>query len=251
MELTLEQLEVVGQIENWFHSQSKYFSLQGPAGSGKTTILQYIIERLKCRTIATSTTNASVKVMKDALKSLNIACVTTHRYLRLKVVTTTEGTWFETNDEKEPLTNYDLAIVDECSMVGKDLWEKIETHPSNTKWLFVGDPCQLSPVGSSLSPAFKVSDSAYLKTIHRQTPDGPIHILVNQIRNSILDEKHEILKPETDVDSDSGSIITFTDKREWFDSVASWFDNPGDDTCRVLTYTNKSELAINNRVVGK
>ena len=245
MELTTEQLEVVNQIENWFHSESKYFSLQGPAGSGKTTILKYIIERLKCRVIATSTTNASVNVLKDALDSFNIPCATTHRYLRLKVVRTVEGTSIETDEEKEPVTSYDLAIVDECSMVGRSLWEKIEAHPAKTKWLFVGDPCQLSPVGASLSPTFKVPDNAYLKTIHRQAQDGPIHLLVNKVRNSILDRKHEIFQPVTDID-DCGSVITFKSKKKWFSSVSSWFENPDDTRCRVLTYTNKAEQAINN-----
>ena len=214
MELTTEQLKVVSQIENWFHSESKYFSLQGPAGSGKTTILKYIIKRLGCRVIATSTTNASVNVLKDALDSFNIPCVTTHRYLRLKVIRTAEGTSIQTDEEREPVTSFDLAIVDECSMVGRSLWDKIVAHPAKTKWLFVGDPCQLSPVGVSLSPTFKVPDSAYLKTIHRQSQDGPIHSLVSKVRNSILNKKHEILQPVTDI-KDCGSIITFKNKKEW------------------------------------
>ena len=245
MELTSEQLEVVNQINNWFRSESKYFSLQGPAGSGKTTILKYIIESLGCRVIATSTTNASVNILKDSLESFNIPCVTTHRYLRLKVIRSAEGTSIQTDEDREPVTSFDLAIVDECSMVGKSLWEKIESHPAKTKWLFVGDPCQLSPVGVSLSPTFKVPDSAYLKTIHRQSEDGPIHSLVSQVRDCILNKNHEILQPITEI-KECGSIITFRNKKEWFASVSSWFQTSDNTRCRVLTYTNKAEQAINN-----
>ena len=247
MELTTEQLEVVNQIEDWYLGESKYFSLQGPAGSGKTTILQHIIKRLGCRVIATSTTNASVNVLSEALDNLNIPCVTTHRYLRLKVIRTAEGTSIQTDEEREPVTSFDLAIVDESSMVGKSLWEKIVAHPADTKWLFVGDPCQLSPVDVPLSPTFKVPDSAYLKTIHRQSQDGPIHLLVNKVRNSILNKKHDILQPVTEI-KDCGSIITFKNKKEWFASVSSWFENPDYTRCRVLTYTNKAEQAINNTI---
>lgn len=247
MELTTEQSEVVNQIVNWFHGKSKYFSLQGPAGSGKTTILKYVIDRLNCKVIATSTTNASVNVLKGSLDSFNIPCVTTHRYLRLKVVRTAEGTSIETDEEKEPVVSFDLVIVDESSMVGRSLWEKIVAHPAKTKWLFVGDPCQLSPVGVSLSPTFKVPDSAYLKTIHRQSEDGPIHSLVSKVRNSILNEKYEIFQPATEI-KDCGSIITLKNKKEWYDSISNWFDDPNDTRCRVLTYTNKAEHAINNTI---
>ena len=72
-------------------------------------------------------------------------------------------------------------------------------------------------------------------------------MLVNKVRNSILDRKHEILQPVTDI-NDCGSVITFKSKKKWFSSVSSWFENPDDTRCRVLTYTNKAEQAINNTI---
>ena len=61
----------------------------------------------------------------------------------------------------------------------------------------------------------------------------------------IIEDEIIIEKPETDI-NECGSVITFKDKKEWFSSVSSWFENPDDTRCRVLTYTNKAEQAINN-----
>lgn len=249
MELTKEQLEAVEKIEDWFEGAERYFCLQGAAGTGKTTVIKTIIERISkyFKVVATSTTNASVRVLKDSIGNEDVLCITTHQYLRLKVVTTRDGTSIKTDEEKEPLTMYDLVIVDECSMVGEDLWDKINNYPTTAKWLFVGDPCQLSPVGCSISPTFsKVEFSFALKTIHRQAPDSPICSLVRSIRSSILANKFIISKPESKANS-YGSIITTTDKKEWMSGVVKWFleESYSTNDSRVITYTNRAERTLN------
>lgn len=243
---TDEQIAAVNIIKNWYEKGSKYFSLQGPAGSGKTTILRYLIGTLGCKTIATATTNASVKVLENSLGDDDIVCATVHRYLRLKVINTPEGSAVKTDEDKEPITNYDLAIVDECSMVGLDLWEKILSHPSETKWLFVGDPCQLPPVGCNISPTFsEVKDSLALKTIHRQSTDSPVYSLVSKVRESILDGTYQIINPEFDVEV-SGAVLTVTKKTDWIKQVADKFCiSSCPDRVRILTYTNGDEFALN------
>ena len=48
IELNKEQIYAVYQGESWFRSQTnQVFEISGPAGSGKTTLILYLIEYLQ------------------------------------------------------------------------------------------------------------------------------------------------------------------------------------------------------------
>ena len=66
MELTKTQLNVINQVSDWIYKENEsnddnFFCISGPAGTGKTTIINHICNNLinGFRIVVTATTNAA------------------------------------------------------------------------------------------------------------------------------------------------------------------------------------------------
>ena len=144
---------------------------------------------------------------------------------------------------------YDLVFLDECSMVGKELWNSITDQfldrnllLSNRKLILMGDPAQLYPVGEGLSPTFKVKNKVVMKEVVRQTGDSPLLDFVTTTRAAIK-FKSQIFHPKACFylgDRTNGTfkasqktVINYALKQ-----IKANFDN-NPDCFRILCYTNK------------
>ncbi len=181
------QKKVLGQmIEFIFNSSDRVFILKGYAGTGKTTLMRFLIRELKKREYhfrllaptgraakvlsnicdsSADTIHSMIYKFSDLNKDLSQIKVselnmdkTGQLFLNFEAVT------LETEDE-QPMT----YIVDEASMVadseernitqarfgsGKLLSELLSfDNRPGSKFIFVGDPCQLPPVKEIQSPA--------------------------------------------------------------------------------------------------
>jgi hypothetical protein len=255
MELTRTQLNVIHEIMNWMDNKDNddnFFCISGPAGTGKTTIINYICENLisRYRISVTATTNAAVNILEPKIKSNYIKCSTIHNYLKLRIKTTQKGKML--SKKNKGAVCHDLVIIDECSMIDSNLWELIVNYPyKKTKWLFVGDACQLSPVGDSISPTFKVSNIIHLEEILRQDDDNPIKEYITGIRNSLLyDEKLPSLSTEY---TNNKGIAVYSSRqfKLWFDACIRCFSSEKSkeyNFARVITFTNKMERHYNTLI---
>lgn len=186
--------------------------LRGAAGTGKTFLLAHLINALANSglTVAIAApTNKAVRVLRETILANGvevpdvsidqragptpaswIAFGSIQSLLGLKVVERDDGSQdCVPNPFTAPsLHEYDLAIVDECSMISSDLFARIVTAKRTCLVLFVGDPAQLPPIDKTeaLSPTFtRVTFEVTLNEVVRQARENPIIQLSMRLREAI------------------------------------------------------------------
>lgn len=136
--------------------------LRGYAGTGKTWLVQKIVQDLQAmgrRVAVTAPTHKAVQVLERKLMDagVNVATMTIHSAIGLKPSPTDgERTELKKIDDRAPTKadDFDAFVIDESSMVGSDLQKFIDKDLAGRFKLYVGDPAQLPPVGESVAPCF-------------------------------------------------------------------------------------------------
>jgi ABC-type Na+ transport system ATPase subunit NatA len=199
---TCDQKRGILEIINFIKSDNVYtFGLYGYAGTGKTTVLvellSYLISNNFVSSIAfTAPTNKAMNVMKskmkenikdlykektkndeqdlqsmlEELKEMNykIDFLTIHRLLNYKNEFTSEGERIFIKTENNTMKNYDVIVIDECSMISvgivSDIFHYIATKRKLPKIIFSGDQAQLPSVNELVSSVFLTEKTKHLLT---------------------------------------------------------------------------------------
>ena len=156
--LNIDQIEGIQKIKIWLKDRDKnFFTLSGPAGTGKSTVIKKILDNYRWGVVVSGPTHKS---KKKIMETTDIEGFTLHSLLGLRADVSMES-YNPNNPIFNPIalpriTDYSLLILDEVSMVNKALYELIKEKVigSSTKVLFMGDACQLPPVNQDISPAF-------------------------------------------------------------------------------------------------
>lgn len=212
--LTLHQRSAFDVLAKFCDGETEFGMalLEGFAGTGKTTLVGELVRqqaRADRRIAIAAPTNKAVRVLKEKVETQTgetlhptgdwdehgrrkikhaIEYGSIHSFLGLKLNEHEDGTQ-ECKQERDPtIHEFDLVIVDECSMLADDLVQRIALGRRRAKVLFVGDPAQLPPVGDSsdISPVFsRVTYRATLTEVVRQARDNPIIRLSIAIRKAM------------------------------------------------------------------
>jgi len=227
IELTFSQKRVLNQMMHFVNeSDQRIFILKGYAGTGKTTLMRFLIQELakqnKTYRLLASTGRAA-KVLAN-LSGLNGATSTIHSMVysfnglnqeydekaaqqpkadkngQLFLV-------FEPVQLKEDSVPETIYIIDEASMVsdvetkditqakfgdGRLLKELLEYDKRpNSKFIFVGDPCQLPPIEEYYSPA--LMKDYFRETFGMEAQEAQLTEIMRQKgSNSIIDASSQI-----------------------------------------------------------
>lgn len=170
------QQDAVEMIEKWFNKTSRDpFVIAGLAGTGKTTIVKYFIDKLAIHPDDVAFVAFTGKAAL-VLTNMGTPATTIHKLI-YKVVEDKEGNITFEKADKLP-TNLQLIVVDEASMVSEDVQWDLESF--HVPIIYLGDHGQLPPVqGVSklmLNPDVK------LEKIHRQAEGNPIIWLAKMAR---------------------------------------------------------------------
>lgn len=162
--------------------------ITGYAGSGKTFLMQDMAPRLQklgLKVIASAPTHKAVAVLSAKLKSadIDVQCCTIQKLLSLRPVITGDRKVFRRKERAEPV-DADVVIIDEASMLSRELMDHIDRWLAGRAVIFSGDPAQLPPVGEKDSRVFRVEPRSHLDTPQRQTRDNPIYAAAQKIRDS-------------------------------------------------------------------
>ena len=162
-------------------------SLLGAAGTGKTFLLTRIAGRLEemgLKVLAVAPTHQAVGQIEKLFSGDSITVNTIQSALGLRLQRDGRGGYQLVPEGEADVSQYDLIIADEASMIGRELWTHVEVsgYGSDLRWLFVGDPYQLPPVNEAPSPALE-QPGAKLTEIVRQAQNNPIIDLATRIRN--------------------------------------------------------------------
>ena len=184
MELTAGQQKGLGMVRRLVASPSHQVAiLAGYAGTGKTFLLKTIAETCGMPVIVAPTGKAAARVTEMA----GLPSMTVHRWLYTPITDPDTGdcTFTRKLPNEMPCGSIGLLVVEEASMVSRDLWGDIldAAKTLQLKVLLMGDPFQLSPVEpderyrsfSCLDPDVSgACEATVLTEIQRQALDNPI-----------------------------------------------------------------------------
>jgi hypothetical protein len=274
IELTKDQKSAVGKLREFLKDKdSKQFLLEGYAGTGKTTILQYLLNNIQFLHLDicfSATTNKAVSVMKQMRSMLsdtgnngngngngNSHFKTIHKLLALKRDIKYDGTivWNMSesmmkvkkgirvkNEKLKRFIDYDIIVVDEVSMINEDMYSKINTILKNkdvfTKVIWVGDRAQLPPVNEDMSPVFTMLDDTnyyYMLTEVKRNSHKTIYDFQSVVRGLIKEKKRLNLSPFKSKQDDMFTIL----KKDENKMLASYFEMlEKNKPSIVLAYSN-------------
>ena len=228
--------------------------LTGSAGTGKTTVVREIINKINTDSPLTTvelcaTTHRAATVLGNIAK----APVTTgHALFKLRPSVTKYG--------KEALTNAGICevpyesvvIIDESSMIGNQFLKAIVdiVKERALKLLFVGDPFQLPPP-TDICSIFDGSLYTFkLTTVHRQAGGNPVLEKANEFREYM--EGIRDIEPtlETNINSKGEGIHVLPHSDFVAKFVQKYIDYSAGAEVDIplCTYTNESAINYNSMV---
>ena len=221
MELTRKQEEGLRIAVERYHQNEPYTVIAGYAGTGKSTLIKFIISALDInpeRVAYIAYTGKAAQVLRN--KGCPTA-MTAHRLL-YKSLQRADGTFIHIPRES---LNSDcgIVVVDEVSMLPKQMWELLLSH--NVYVIACGDPGQLPPIGEE--NGILDHPHIFLDEIMRQAAESEIIRLSADIRAG------KIIKPY------KGSEINVVRQRDLCDGMFTWAD-------QILCGKNITRHTMNN-----
>lgn len=285
MELHKQQQEALEAIRTFLSGDDSVFILKGYAGTGKTSLIEFIIElaakeHRSCQLMAP--TGRAAKILSDKTK---FSATTIHKGIyELSEVEAIEG---NENEESKiqyrfPIRQYDgkrmpgvnlnpkesLLIIDESSMISAKksvddlfifgtgvLLDDIISFArleDGGKIIFVGDPAQLPPVGDSESLAL---EPQYLENRRIRTSYYELTDVIRQDSDSIL--LSNSIKLRNLIESNIRTELILDRKDEEVEDITS--EEIADRFCRIsptpslhgpviICYSNKTVAAYNGQI---
>ena len=228
MILTRKQLEGLHICIDKFKKKEKYAVISGFAGSGKSTLIKFIIEALSSYNIdpdedvcfATFTGKASEVLRKKGNKN----STTLHKLL-YETIPRADGTFIH---RKKANLQYKIVVADECSMIPKEMVDQLFSY-HNLFVIYLGDPFQIPPINSETNNHLLDNPDIFLDEIMRQAKESEIIKISMDIREGRL------------LNYTKGKEVQILNKNKLTTSMLSWAD-------QILVATNATRNSINNTV---
>ena len=249
IELTPEQQIAVQRLIDYIEDPSTFdwfFCFTGFAGTGKTFCMREVVAR--CRRSAasfayTAPTNKAAKVLRNVTGS----ATTIYSLLGLRV--DKSGELKQVVAGKSPdLSMLDVIVVDEASMVNRNLFEILEVTAKRwqLKVVFMGDLAQLPPIGEPLSAALGGMLGANLTRVMRH--DNQILSFATSVREQINSLAPSI-KIRSDNDGHQGVWkLTNREFKERIFASAQSGDFADGSTAKIISWRNVRVAEYNNIV---
>lgn len=176
-----DQLKIIRNIVNGSNVQV----LRGHAGTGKTAIARGILNIFRAQGLTIIATSLSAKASVRITEATGFESQTIHRTLGARDLDD-----FQYN-ELCPLST-DILLVDECSMLNGNIFEKLlRATPPTTKLILIGDDKQLPPIGWGnifgdliIKNDKEICQVNKLTKIYRTASNSGILIDANEIREN-------------------------------------------------------------------
>lgn len=216
--LSNDQEMALSKLESFLESSNQIFMLKGYAGSGKTTILKGLTEFLKTTEkefALMAPTGRAAKVIREKTSQEAFTIhKTIYSYDEMEEIEEGDSFFYKYKIRNNVDVANKIFIVDEASMLSdaknegeffrfgtghllSDLitYTRVEHQNVNSKIIFVGDSCQLPPVGDNsskvfeqeyLASKFRVSvEQTEMKEVKRQVNDSGILKAAAKMRKCI------------------------------------------------------------------
>jgi len=250
--------------------QFPLFLLEGYAGTGKTTVVSALVNVLPKAGYNAALLAPTGRAAKVLSLYAQMPAYTIHKRLYRPAMDADGQIHFQVLPNKSVRT---LFIIDEASMIpdghvsgestafqSRNLLEDLIGHVfsgEKCKMLFLGDSCQLPPVGLAQSPALDtelLSQSYYLdlqsfilSDVVRQSLESGILSVATAIRAKINLPKHIELLPLFGKQNAFADVISITGV-DMPDAMQQAFHDFGRENCVVITRSNKRANLFNQAI---
>jgi exodeoxyribonuclease-5 len=223
MELTKRQQEGLKVAVLRYQNKEKYTCISGYAGSGKSTLVKFIIQSLPGVDPETDVVYATFtgKAAQVLLKKGNKNVSTLHKLL-YESLPRPDGTWYRKPVERIP---YKIVVVDEVSMVPQSMINQLFKY--HIYLLALGDPFQLPPINKDDVNTLLDKPHVFLNEIMRQAQESEIIRVSMDIREG------------KSIDVLNGSEVKIFKAEDFEESMLLWAD-------QVLVATNQTRINLNN-----
>ena len=231
--LTPCQIKTLGAFKKFLRSEPGVFTIAGAAGSGKSTLIKEMEEYVQEHNLLMSSLDLPVisEVIKTAPTNFAAAIIggeTVHRGFQIKY------NKFEADKLKIDTfsSSNTLYIVDECSMISREMYELILTRAKqkNSHVVFMGDMNQLFPVKETLSNSFRNHELHTMTTVVRQNTKSALYKAIQQAKEAIYDDSITLEGNE--------DVILIDDEVEFRELLKKEFNDKPSNS-QVLVYSNK------------
>lgn len=252
------------------HGQFPLFLLEGYAGTGKTTVVSTLVKALPkagYNAVLLAPTGRAAKVLSLYAQ---MPAYTIHKRLYRPAMDGDGQVQFQVLPNKSVRT---IFIVDEASMIpdgrqsgesgafqSRNLLEDLISHVysgDHCKMLFLGDSCQLPPVGISQSPALDKEilresfyldlDSFILSDVVRQSLESGILSVATLIRAKIIQQVNGLPLPLFGKENKFADVISITGI-DMPDAMQQAFSDYGRENTVVITRSNKRANLFNQAI---
>ena len=197
MELTKKQEEGLQIALDRHRAGEKYTVISGYAGTGKSTLVRFIIDALdvdKNKVAYATYTGKAAEVLR---KKGNPNAMTLHKLLYDSIPR--QGGGFIRIPKKQ--LGYSIVVVDEVSMVPKTMVDMLLAH--RIYILFLGDPGQLPQIDKKEIHTLLDKPHIFLDQVMRQAAESEIIQLTMKIRNGedipFMHGKEVIVAPKAEL----------------------------------------------------
>lgn len=239
--LNSDQRAAVDELHKFAAGPEPFFLLKGSAGTGKSTCIQTFVRECDKRVALTAPTNKATKVLREMAQAELEAAVDTctiYSLLGLRLDSTGEVRKVAAAEGANKADSYHIVVVDEGSMTNEALFGHIcrSAMEDGVKFIFMGDPYQLPPVGEDNSQAMDIKYMRELSKVERH--DNQILTLANHIRD-VQDGQAE-LRLVSDYDAEGGVYKMHWKKMRSQACAAftsdAYLENPG--SIKVIAWRN-------------
>jgi len=249
-------------------------TLSGYAGTGKTTLTKEFLRIARIRKMKVAGVAPTHKAKKVLARTLNnksfiqIATLTVASLLLKTREHSYTGTKnFSNNSKGGKISDYDLLLIDEVSMVSDRDFDDIIKHANihGTKIIFIGDDAQIPNPAQAfiknsegflvkkISKAFSLKHHLSLTKIIRQGSSNPLISVYDFIRQNINSPIK--LPKKSEINAKGEGITWCTDYFDFADKIKEAFTNPkykksSQDYAdlRVIAYTNDRVTHYNREI---
>lgn len=197
MELTPKQQEGLKIALERHKANEKYTVISGYAGTGKSTLVKFIIDALdvdKDKVAYATYTGKAAEVLR---KKGNPNAMTLHKLLYDSIPR--QGGGFIRIPKK--MLEYKIIVVDEVSMVPKSMIDMLLNHKVYV--IFLGDPFQLPQIDKKETHTLLDKPHIFLDQVMRQAAESEIIQLTMKIRNGedipFMHGKEVIVAPKAEL----------------------------------------------------
>ena len=225
------------------------FILEGPAGTGKSFLVQHILDAIPAQTrslklinpnytgyhiAVTATTNKAV----DALRSFVEDVCTIHSFLGLRVDTNIkDGSTSLVEKRGLQVIEKALIFIDEASFIDSHLLNLIFKKTKDCKYVFIGDPYQLAPVKYNHCPAFNVPGMRAILTEIVRNKGNQIEQVSKLLKQAVITGELEKFVPDN-------KAMYLLSEEEFLEEIKKEFTKPDWDEskAKIITWTNKASI---------